>query len=206
MDPRPVCYPAAMTQLCVERVGKEFPTRGEPLVVLRDVSLRLDRGQNLAILGPSGSGKSTLLGIIGTLERPSSGRVLLGDAGPGHARRAAPGRLPQPADRLRLPGPLPAAAVLGAGERAHAHGGRRHHAAGGRRAGPHVARPRRIERPAGAPAGRTFGRRAAARGPGPRARSTGPRCCWPTNPPATSTAARPTASANCCWNCSRRSR
>jgi lipoprotein-releasing system ATP-binding protein len=71
-----------MAQLCVENVGKEFPTRGEPLVVLRDVSLRLDRGQNAAILGPSGSGKSTLLGIIGTLDRPTSGRVLLGDQDP----------------------------------------------------------------------------------------------------------------------------
>jgi lipoprotein-releasing system ATP-binding protein len=71
-----------MTQLRVENVGKEFATRDEPLVVLRDASLTLDRGQNAAILGPSGSGKSTLLGIIGTLERPTSGRVLLGDQDP----------------------------------------------------------------------------------------------------------------------------
>jgi lipoprotein-releasing system ATP-binding protein len=71
-----------MSHLSVENVGKQFPTRGEPLVVLRDVSLRLERGQNAAIVGPSGSGKSTLLGIIGTLERPTSGRVLLGDADP----------------------------------------------------------------------------------------------------------------------------
>ena len=71
-----------MMQLSVENVGKQFPTRGEPLVVLRGVSLTLDRGQNVAILGPSGSGKSTLLGIIGTLDRPTSGRVLLGDQDP----------------------------------------------------------------------------------------------------------------------------
>jgi lipoprotein-releasing system ATP-binding protein len=66
-----------MHQLRVEHVAKTFPTSAEPLVVLRDVSLELDAGQNIAILGPSGSGKSTLLNIIGTLEPPTSGRVLL---------------------------------------------------------------------------------------------------------------------------------
>jgi lipoprotein-releasing system ATP-binding protein len=45
--------------------------------VLRDVNLRLGEGEAIAVVGPSGSGKSTLLNIIGTLDRPSSGRVLL---------------------------------------------------------------------------------------------------------------------------------
>ena len=66
-----------MPQLQVEHIAKQYPTRGEPLVVLRDVSLELQRGENVAILGPSGSGKSTLLSIIGGLELPSSGRVVL---------------------------------------------------------------------------------------------------------------------------------
>ena len=45
--------------------------------VLKGVSLKLDSADALAIVGPSGSGKSTLLNIIGTLDRPTSGQVLL---------------------------------------------------------------------------------------------------------------------------------
>src|SRR6185503_7682782 len=50
---------------------------GEPVVVLRQISLELKEGQSVSIVGPSGSGKSTLLNIIGTLDRPSQGQVLL---------------------------------------------------------------------------------------------------------------------------------
>ena len=66
-----------MPKLQVENITKQYPTRTEPIEVLRGVSLALDPGENLAILGPSGSGKSTLLSIVGTLETPTSGRVLL---------------------------------------------------------------------------------------------------------------------------------
>lgn len=66
-----------MAGLLVDQIGKQFETRAEPLVVLRDCSLQLEAGQNLAVLGPSGSGKSTLLQIIGTLDHPTSGRVSL---------------------------------------------------------------------------------------------------------------------------------
>jgi lipoprotein-releasing system ATP-binding protein len=71
-----------MPCLLVENVTKTYPTRGEPLAVLRGISLQLERGENLAILGPSGSGKSTLLGILGTLESPTSGRMVLDDQDP----------------------------------------------------------------------------------------------------------------------------
>jgi lipoprotein-releasing system ATP-binding protein len=71
-----------MPDLIVENLTKEFPTRAEALVVLRGASLNLSRGENLAILGPSGSGKSTLLYVIGTLDRPTSGRIEMEGADP----------------------------------------------------------------------------------------------------------------------------
>jgi lipoprotein-releasing system ATP-binding protein len=66
-----------MSELTVEEITKDYPTRAEDLRVLRGISLRLAESENLAILGPSGSGKSTLLYIIGTLERPTSGTIRL---------------------------------------------------------------------------------------------------------------------------------
>jgi len=78
-----------MTSLLVENVAKQFPTRDEPLVVLRGVSLELAAGENVAIVGPSGSGKSTLLNVIGTLDAPTSGRVVLGGEDPAGLREPA---------------------------------------------------------------------------------------------------------------------
>jgi putative ABC transport system ATP-binding protein len=62
------------TVLDVAGVSKTYG-EGRPVAVLHDVSLRINSGELLAIVGPSGSGKSTLLHIMGTLERPTSGTV-----------------------------------------------------------------------------------------------------------------------------------
>ncbi len=71
-----------MPQLIVSGLAKSYPTAGEPLDVLKDVNLKLASGQSLAIVGPSGTGKSTLLQILGTLDRPDAGSVLIDDRDP----------------------------------------------------------------------------------------------------------------------------
>jgi lipoprotein-releasing system ATP-binding protein len=68
--------------LIVGNLSKEYATRGEPLLVLRNVNLEVNTGDALAILGPSGSGKSTLLHILGTLDTPTSGTIRLADQDP----------------------------------------------------------------------------------------------------------------------------
>ena len=55
----------------------DWPGQEGALSVLKNITLKVDKGESVSIVGPSGSGKSTLLNIIGALDRPSSGRVLL---------------------------------------------------------------------------------------------------------------------------------
>jgi putative ABC transport system ATP-binding protein len=58
----------------LSEVSRIYPG-SPPVMALQDVSLRIDQGELVAIVGPSGSGKSTMLHLMGTLDRPSGGRM-----------------------------------------------------------------------------------------------------------------------------------
>jgi putative ABC transport system ATP-binding protein len=58
-------------------VRKSLPLNGARIEILKGISLRIEHGEFIAIVGPSGSGKSTLLGIIAGLDLPTSGQVLV---------------------------------------------------------------------------------------------------------------------------------
>ncbi len=63
-------------------ISKEYAAPGGKLAILSGVNLKLQRGDAAAIMGPSGAGKSTLLYILGGLEQPSAGTVMLDGTNP----------------------------------------------------------------------------------------------------------------------------
>src|SRR5688572_12528636 len=66
-----------MSLIRFDQISRRYQMGSETIHALREVSLVIERGEYVAIMGPSGSGKSTLMNLVGCLDTPSSGRYEL---------------------------------------------------------------------------------------------------------------------------------
>jgi len=64
-----------MTLISLENIGKIYTVGNESIEALKDINIRIAKGEFVVIVGPSGSGKSTLLHLIGGLDKPTSGII-----------------------------------------------------------------------------------------------------------------------------------
>src|SRR2546421_964738 len=82
-------YPSETPALELRDVFKIYREGASETVALRGLDLRVERGEIVALMGRSGAGKSTLLNLIGGMDEPSAGRVLVGGHDMGRLDQAA---------------------------------------------------------------------------------------------------------------------
>jgi putative ABC transport system ATP-binding protein len=75
--PHPGHRPGAAVTVLLEHVTRSYDVGAGIVTALADISLEMDAGEFVVVLGPSGSGKSTLLNICGALDTPTEGRVTI---------------------------------------------------------------------------------------------------------------------------------
>jgi predicted ABC-type transport system involved in lysophospholipase L1 biosynthesis ATPase subunit len=101
----------------IEKLNKVYHVGEVDLHVLKGVSVRIERGEMVAIMGASGSGKTTLMNIIGCMDRPTDGTYFLDGEEISRVTPGPPGLHPEQEVRLRFSELQPAGPDVGAGER-----------------------------------------------------------------------------------------
>lgn len=84
--PKSTDYPMSNNKICIKNLEKVFYSDGGAITALRDLSFEIKEGEFFGIVGPSGCGKTTLLNLIGGLEQPTKGDILVNGSevkGPG---------------------------------------------------------------------------------------------------------------------------
>jgi ABC-type lipoprotein export system ATPase subunit len=121
----PVAAERHGVEVVCQRITHLYQSGDEQVVALRDVDLTIPAGSSIALLGPSGCGKSTLMSLLAGLQRPSTGRLTVGDhdltADPGAGRRlraTTVALLLQEPTRALLPYATPRLALQNAGDQA----------------------------------------------------------------------------------------
>ena len=183
---------AVGARVAAESVFKSYEPgpRSAPVEALAEVSFALEPGTFTALLGPSGCGKSTLLNLLGALDRPTRGRVLVDGRDLATPLRGRARRLPPPDGRDGLPVLQPPADDERPRERRAPAPPRRRRAGRGRRARRGRCSPRSGSR-GGSARIRTSSRAARCSASRSPARSrTAPRSSWRTSRRATSTRRR----------------
>ena len=87
----------------LNQVSRRYETGAGTVTALADVDLQIDGGELVVVLGPSGSGKTTLLNLMGALDRPTAGEVIIDGRRLSHASRPRVVRLPARDGEFRVP-------------------------------------------------------------------------------------------------------